>query len=204
MESFASFLHELELADWSPAGHIDPRVPRLLAEIGRRPALIRDIVGSWDPASLEKRQLRCHETSTHYKWFIHYHQNLRYRVWLHQYKAKDQRKRGYAEVPHNHRYSLASVILRGGFAHHSYVRDANGLAELAEACKSYVQGDAYIIEWQQIHKLADVDDHTVTLVVESPVVRHFSEAFYDDSGQPNRFYDFVELHSSLLDEMAPL
>jgi hypothetical protein len=84
------------------------------------------------------------------------------------------------------------------------VRDANGLAELAGACESYAQGDAYIIEWQQIHKLADVDDHTVTLVVESPVVRHFSEAFYDDSGQPNLFYDFVELHSSLLDEIAPL
>src|SRR5580693_2885081 len=67
LHSFGEFLQALELLDWSPAGHIDPQVTDLLAEVGREPRLVRDLVRSWDSLGLEERQLRCHETSTHYK-----------------------------------------------------------------------------------------------------------------------------------------
>jgi hypothetical protein len=53
-----------------------------------------------------------------------------------------------------------------------------------------------------VHKLSAVHDHTVTLVVESPVVRHFSEAFYDQTGQPSLVYDFVGLHARLSEAVA--
>jgi hypothetical protein len=61
-----------------------------------------------------------------------------------------------------------------------------------------------MLGWERVHKLSGLLEGTVTLVVESPVVRHFSEAFYEDSGQPRLFYDFTELHSRLSAEMTSL
>jgi len=204
LNSFREFLRTLESLDWNPAGHIDPRLAGLLAEVGNKPELVRGLVDSWNGANLEERQLRCHETATHYKWFVYYHRSIHYRIWLHQYKMHGERRTGHAEIPHNHRYSLASVVLRGGFDHHFFERTRSGLMEQAGVRQSYVKGDAYVVEWQRVHKLDKLADHTVTLVIESPPVRHFSEAFYDESGQPNVFYDFVGLHSRLAAEIASL
>lgn len=204
LTSFHDFLHQLKRAEWNPAGHIDGCVSELLAELGRDPRLIREAVNSWGTAQLDERGLRCHETATHYKWFVHYDERLQYRVWLHQYKSRGERHNGYAEVPHNHRYSLASLIVLGGLVHHFFERTDNGLLELEKERQSYTPGNVYTLEWQRVHKLSGLIDGTVTLVVESPVVRHFSEAFYDESGQPRLFYDFTGLHSRLSEEMTSL
>lgn len=204
MKNIHDFLRRLERHQWSPAGYIDPGVLELLAEVGREPSLVGATVNSWNAANLEKRQLRCHETATHYKWFVYYHKQLHYRVWLHQYKMTGDRNIGHAEVPHNHRYSLASVILRGGFVQHFFERGNGSLVELTQERRSYARGDAYSVEWNQLHKLGELIDHTITMVVESPTARHFSEAFYGESGEPKVFYDFVEMHSQLLAEMATL
>jgi hypothetical protein len=202
LDSFDNFLQDLERFEWSPAGHIDPGILELLSEIGRNPELVGDAVTSWRANNLDKRQLYCHETTTHYKWFVHYHDELRYKIWLHQYKLRSERNFGYAEVPHNHRYSLASVILRGGFIHHLFARTENGLDELVRERRSFSRGDAYAVDWRRPHKLSGLDDHTVTLVVETPAVRHFSEAFYEKSGKPSLFYDFIELHARLSAELT--
>lgn len=202
MNQFRDFLRSLESLEWSPAGHIDVRAVELLMKVGQEPGLIRDVISSWDTLGLENRQLRCHDTSTHYKWFIHYSRSVRYRIWLHQYKPITQRKFGHAEVPHNHRYSLASVILSGGFVHRVFERTSDGLRELADERRSFMKGDAYTVPWQRVHKLDELEDGTLTLVVESPIVRHFSEAFYDTSSSPSVFYDFVALHSRLVADMA--
>jgi hypothetical protein len=100
---FRDFLHNLEALDWLPAGHIDPKLLCLLAELGGEPGL---------------------------------------------------------------------------------------------TC-------AAVISWTE-RNLSSVCERTVTLVVESPVVRHFSEAFYNESGAPSRFYDFVELHSRLSRDITTL
>ena len=102
---------------------------------------------------------------------------------------------GHAEVPHNHRYSLASVILNGGFLHHVFERHGAHLREVAAVRRTYQRGDAYAVRHNEIHKLSELCDGTLTLVVESPLVRHFSEAFY--GGAPVRFYDFAGMHELL-------
>ena len=204
LNSFHDFLQQLERAEWNPVGHIDVRVLSLLTQLGRDPRLIRETVNSWGLKRLEERGLRCHETATHYKWFVHYDERLHYRVWLHQYKSRSERHNGHAVVPHNHRYSLASLIVLGGLVHHFFERTDDGLFELENERQSYSQGDVYTLEWQRVHKLSGLIDGTVTLVVESPVVRHFSEAFYDQSSQPRLFYDFTGLHSRLSEKMTSL
>jgi hypothetical protein len=177
---------------------------RLLTEIGQEPGLVNEAIKSWDGDKLDARQLKCHETTTHYKWFVHYDEELRYRVWLHQYKPLGERAAGHAAVPHNHRYSLASVILDGGFTHHFFERSEDGVTEMIQERRSYLPGDVYSVDWQQLHMLSGLRDHTLTLVVESPAARHFSEAFYGESGDPRLFYDFVELHSRLSQEIASI
>jgi hypothetical protein len=202
VKSFQGFVRRLEMLEWAPAGYLDPRVLDLLSELAQEPRLICDVVGSWSAANLEERQLSCHETATHYKWFVYYHSRLHYKLWLHQYKPLGERKLGHAEVPHNHRYSLASLVVRGGFTHHYYKQTADGLQELQHERTSYMQGDTYQVDWQEVHKLSNVLNHTVTLVVESPIARNFSEAFYTESGEPSTFYDFIGMLSGLSAEIA--
>jgi hypothetical protein len=96
------------------------------------------------------------------------------------------------------------VILRGGFDHQLFDRTADGLIESGTMRTSCAKGDLHAVPWRQVHKLDNLADHTLTLVVESPVVQHFSEAFYGDSGEPSAFYDFVGLHPRLVSEMGCL
>jgi hypothetical protein len=195
--NFADFLNRLEETSWDPAGHLDDTVLGLLAELdGERDLLYREVL-SWAAGNLEYRGLRSHETTTHYKWFVYYHETLSFRVWLHQYKSADERVPGHAEVPHNHRYSLASLVISGGFDHHIFHQHKLGLREQASSVRPFRAGDTYTVRWDEIHKLSNLLDHTLTLVIESPIVRHYSEAFYADADRPRRFYDFAGLHSSL-------
>jgi hypothetical protein len=202
VKDFRAFSDRLSLLEWTPAGYLDPRILDLVEELGREPELIGNVVRSWTTANLDERQLSCHETKTHYKWFIYYNSKLRYKVWLHQYKSLAEREAGHAEVPHNHRYSLASLIIRGGFTHHRYKQTDDGLLELAHERDSYTQGDTYLVDWHQVHRLSEIKNHTVTLVVESPIARNFSEAFYAQSGEPSMFYDFIWLRSQLFAELS--
>jgi hypothetical protein len=204
VRSYSEFLARLNEIDWSPAGHIDPCVLGLLEEVGRKPSLLRELVVSWSEEDLEERGLRCNDTSTHYKWFLHYDRYFHYRVWLHQYKSRGARRMGYAEVPHNHRYSLASVILDGGFAHRVFERNGARLREVTEARRNYQRGDVYIVRHDEIHRLSDLCDGTMTLVVETPLVRHFSEAFYGENCDAVRFYDFVGRHNLLSEAMEAI
>jgi hypothetical protein len=204
VKDFNAFMQRLEMLKWDPPGHLDSQLLDVLAELGEEPQVIWDVVRSWNTANLDFRQLSCHETSTHYKWFVYYHSTLRYKVWLHQYKPLGERKVGHAEVPHNHRYSLASLIVRGGFTHHRYEQVGDGLSELPQECSKYTRGDAYFVDWRQVHRLSDVMDQTVTLVVESPVARHFSEAFYAESGEPSMFYDFIGMLSRLAADISSI
>jgi hypothetical protein len=204
LETFHEFVRCLESLEWEPRGHFDTEVLTILAEVGGRPRLISEAVNSWTTKSLEVRQLSCHETSTHYKWFMFYHKEHHFKIWLHQYKSASERRLGHAEVPHNHRYSLASVILNGGFVHHYFDRMNDILVESTRERRRFDPGDTYMVAWQRVHRLSELSDQTITLVVESPVVRNFSEAFYAESGKPRKFYDFVGLRARLAEELDSL
>lgn len=197
MESFEEFLARLGMARWNPAGYIDDSVLNLLRELNADPAVLHRQIASWASEDLELRSLSSHETATHYKWFVYYHEKLTYRVWLHQYKPAAERMPGYAEVPHNHRYSLASYVIAGGFDHHVFARKGEDLVEVLAERTKLDAGDAYLVHCDQVHKLSSLQERTLTVVVESPVVRHYSEAFYGETYPPRRIYDFVGMHSGL-------
>lgn len=203
MQTFSDFLALLQSARWSP-GHIDGAVLELLSELGARPDLVHQEVLTWTGEEGELRGLKSHDTATHNKWFVYYHRVNHYRVWLHQYKPPLERTLGRAEIPHNHRYSLASLVLDGGFEHRLFERQDGKLSEAPARRQIFKPGDTYQVHYDEIHMLSGLCDHTLTLVVESPAVRHFSEAFYDCSGEPRRFYDFAAMYPSLRASTARL
>ncbi|HVY78474.1 MAG TPA: hypothetical protein VG898_08220 [Solirubrobacterales bacterium] len=142
--------------------------------------------------------VRSVEKTTHYKWFVAADPRDRFKLWLHEYKPKELRREGHAVIPHNHRFWLSSLILRGGFTDSRYRRveqppPRTDWIEL-EATRSMSVGSTMILAPEEIHALADVGDGTVSLIVESAPVRSYSEVF--EGGSVRRYYD---LEAKLVD-----
>lgn len=204
LRGFGDFLDRLHEVRWSPPELVPAGVVSLLAGLRDRPWILRDEVMAWASGDLELRGMKSRDTSTHYKWFIDRAESSGCRVWLHQYKPRATRGRGYAVVPHNHRYSFASIILRGGFTHHRFQRQGEHLGEVLRQREVFRADKIYTLTYDEIHSLSDISDLTMTLVVESPVIRNYSEAFYDEAGKPKKFSDMVALYPSVMQTVDAL
>jgi hypothetical protein len=141
-----------------------------------------------------------HETSTHFKWLVSRHERPRFTIWLHDYKPESERRHGYAEVAHDHRYDLASVILAGGYtAEELEANDDGSVVPVASA--RFDVGDVMRLGADAIHRLTAIDEGTITLMVEGEPKRHSSTAYYPDEPRVRTFLDFTgrwpELRSKL-------
>jgi len=141
------------------------------------------------------------EKTTHYKWFLGEGSSGRFQVWLHEYKPKTHRREGHATVAHNHRFWLTSLILRGGFTDTRYERTAEGDRRLIAPIASRVMrtGDTMVLAPDEIHALGELQDGTLSLIVQSKPVRSFSEVF--ENGTVRRYAD---LDAKLADLRASL
>jgi predicted metal-dependent enzyme (double-stranded beta helix superfamily) len=130
-----------------------------------------------------------HETTTHLKWLMHRNNHPRFTVWLHTYKEECDRRFGYAEVPHDHRYDIASRILTGGYVAAEWQHEPRGGVTSVSAEK-FLPGDVMFLRADQIHSLTTILPTTATLVIEGALRRHHSTAWYPDQETPKRFPDF--------------
>jgi hypothetical protein len=127
------------------------------------------------------------ETPTHFKWLIYFSGEYHYRVWLHLYKPVMSRGSGYAIIPHNHRYSFTSLILRGGFCSTEYEikhRDGSVFSECVAVKRNRLEtGKIYTLSSESVHALSDFIHPCATLIVQNPPVKTYSESFNPGSGQ---------------------
>jgi hypothetical protein len=130
-----------------------------------------------------------HETSTHYKWLIYRTATPCFTLWLHEYRTKAQNAVGYAQVPHNHRYDIASLILTGSYAATTWKTSNVGLAEANR--NVFKERDVMALSHEQIHSLSAIQQGTLTLVVEGPRIKGFSLAYYPDEQEPRIIPDFA-------------
>jgi predicted metal-dependent enzyme (double-stranded beta helix superfamily) len=142
------------------------------------------------------------EKTTHYKWLLGKGDPAeRFEAWLHEYKPKTHRREGHASVPHNHRFWLTSLILKGGFTDTRFERSTDagddGISVLQT--RAMRPGDTMVIAPEEIHSLSELRDGTFSLIVQSQKVRSYSEVFED--GAVRRYYD---LDAKLLDTQALL
>jgi hypothetical protein len=155
------------------------------ATLARDPSRVRAVIdaelAAWDREGLGTRELLCHDTGTHHKWFVGVVEPRATVIWLHEYKPAARRADTHALTIHNHRYAFASAVLRGGYDHEHYVLDADGRPTLA-ATERYRPPDSYVIGADELHRVSGLLDGTVTLIVQGPIERGHS-AVFDASGR---------------------
>jgi predicted metal-dependent enzyme (double-stranded beta helix superfamily) len=173
--------------DWSRSQFAHREASRVLDALDADALLVElkaDLEAIVDPA-------RSSEKTTHYKWLVGDDPHGRFKLWLHEYKPKELRREGHAAIPHNHRFWLSSVILRGGFTDSRFRRVGRPYPQTdwiePQASRPMSVGDTMTLAPEEIHALGDLRDGTVSLIVEGEAVRSFSEVF--EGGTVRRYYD---------------
>lgn len=197
--SLNATLDRIRDLDWGKVDTAQEQASSLLARCDPR-RLLADLKAELRQAIEPGRSV---EKSTHYKWLIAEDSGRRFEFWLHEYKPSTHRRTGHATVPHNHRFWLTSLILRGGFDDIRYKRSVrrSGGESMIEpvTSRSMRTGDTMVISPDEIHSLAALRDGTLSLIVQSRAVRSYSEVFED--GAVKRYSDLdaklVELGDSL-------
>lgn len=117
------------------------------------------------------------QTETHMKWFI-YRSSQGVEIWLHEFRPdrEIQKTDRYAASVHNHRYGFSSVLLKGGYTaeYHKVVALDGGMKNGAHVedtitdAQPYCAGDAYLMHYDEFHRLRDFAPGTVSFVVQLP------------------------------------
>jgi predicted metal-dependent enzyme (double-stranded beta helix superfamily) len=180
-------LDRIAAIDWSSSDAAHREASRVLDALdaeGLLAELKGDLEAIVDPG-------RSAEKTTHYKWLVADDPRGRFKLWLHEYKPKELRREGHAAIPHNHRFWLSSVILRGGFTDSRFrrVQRPGPQTDWIEPQDSRAMsvGSTMTLAPAEIHALSDLHDGTVSLIVEGEAVRSFSEVF--EGGVARRYYD---------------
>jgi hypothetical protein len=197
--TIASLRKELNTLDWSSRNTAHAAAAETFAIVG--PDHLMAAFGTSLPSSVDVN--KSVEKTSHYKWFLGGPPDESFELWLHEYKPRDLRREGHATVAHNHRFWLSSLLLRGGFTDSRYRRDESSPSLLKRiGSRRLAPGDAMVIDADEIHSLSDLEDGTITLVVQSAPVRSYSEVF--ENGSMKVYFDLearlTELGESLRGE----
>jgi predicted metal-dependent enzyme (double-stranded beta helix superfamily) len=181
-----SIINELVRLDWADKGW-RKEAADVLSCWSSPSKEISGYIRSWDDRLRAARYDGSHETSTHYKWLIYRDESRRFTLWLHDYKLSGQRGPGYAQTPHNHRYDLCSLLLRGGYD--TVLYDVSG--SVKETGRATLRpGGTLSLDCDQVHALERICEGTQSLFIEGPTMRNYSTAFPVD-GEPRDFVDFT-------------
>ena len=162
------------------AGDLERAQAVLAADPKRLRAVIAEELAAWEREGLGTRELLCHDTGTHHKWFVGVVEPRSFVIWLHEYKPAGRRAESHALTIHDHRYGFVSTVLCGGYDHEHYVLDADGRPVLT-ATERYRPPDTYRLGADALHRVTELLDGTITLIVQAPVERDHS-VVYGPSG----------------------
>lgn len=126
------------------------------------------------------------ETSTHFVWPIVSNWYNSVGLYIHEYKAPTALRAGYADSIHDHRYDFASLILSGGYVESRYeVRGTSDMSpQMVLASQRELQcGDVTTVQNFIFHRISDIQERTLTLVVKLAAVKSHSTSFDVSTGQ---------------------
>jgi hypothetical protein len=129
------------------------------------------------PSSGDELQRSARETSTHYVWPLRVYQKG-YGLFLNEFKPGAQVTPGHATTVHNHRYSFATLVLTGGYRqirHSVDITDGARTAQITELGFEHAkEGQVLAVNDQDFHRLAEIQDGTITLLLKCAPVKEFS------------------------------
>ncbi|WP_370969169.1 hypothetical protein [Amycolatopsis sp. cg9] len=131
------------------------------------------------------------ETTTHFAWCLLDSPADPFSFWLHEYKAQEDWREGYADSVHNHRYHFCTTILRGDYFHERYettIDPDTGLIESARLRRRALcqAGDCATMLAHEFHRIPEAAAGTMTFLVKSRPVSSFSLSFDPASGIGHR------------------
>ena len=191
------FVESLRSINWSNVSIAHSNIERLLKDVYRDKESLYKEIESHDLREREYRGKKSYNLPTHLKWYLHRDLNKQFEIWIHEYKPEALRGRGYANVPHNHRYWFTSLLLRGSFTHKIYEVEGKQSDLLSFGSMQMIghwpmsQGDVYTLDSDKIHSLTQIDDTTLTLIVSSRQIREYSEEFVPATREIRR-HDTIE------------
>lgn len=195
----SSIVPDLGCLDWDERRSAHAEAELRFAQLGAEDAIAR-LRGALREEVDVGRSV---EKTTHYKWFLGRGEGGCFELWLHEYKPARLRRAGHATVPHNHRFWLTSLILRGGFVDTRYARTAGGGDGQIEpvATRDLDPGETMVIDPEEIHSLSELREGTLSLVVQSRPVRSYSEVF--EGGEVRRYSDLEAQLAGLRASLRP-
>jgi len=159
----------LDTIDWDDTTSILRGCTPVLDAFARERSLLGDLVGrvADDPKLAEL----CEGYDFMHKLVLHDTGASGVRVRLHLYQ------RGFFDRPHNHRWSFASHILRGGYRHRIYGRDDTFDEHTDPASLTPIHerfegpGATYVLHHTSVHTVEAAAD-TLSLLIRGPAAKH--------------------------------
>lgn len=193
-----ALLTRLDRIDWSDLPRAHREAQDVLAAI-EDPRTLLQAVGARDPQLTESD--RSSEKTTHFKWFVAEDPAGRFSLWLNEYKPGSHRRLGHAEVAHNHRFWFTSLVLGGGFTNIVYAPAEDASLECVRTT-ALRAGDSFVVDPDEVHSLRDLQDGTLTLIVQSRPVRSYSDVY--ENGSVLRYRDLPSARRSFNDRLGAL
>ncbi|WP_410593260.1 hypothetical protein [Amycolatopsis sp. lyj-23] len=131
------------------------------------------------------------ETTTHFAWCLLDSPADPFSFWLHEYKAQQDWREGYADSVHNHRYHFCTTILRGDYLHERYETTIDGDTGLISSARlrrrtRCAAGACATMLAHEFHRIPEAGTGTMTFLVKSRPVSSFSLSFDPASGIGHR------------------
>jgi hypothetical protein len=171
MSDIGELIRQVNELDDSEIRQLVLLLERLRADGGG--AVLRRSVASWIRGTVDFVRLSAlaRETPTHYVWPL-YRSHRGFTLMINEFKNRDSIGEGYSKVLHNHRYSFASLLLAGSYVEMRCVVNFSEVGSL-EACSNESvinlrEGDITAVDHTAFHRLTEISDRTVTLLLKTP------------------------------------
>ena len=165
-----AIIDPLRLVDWEDAGAVEHRCRKALAALAGDPQIIRSVLLALLalPGRPDLLEL-CEHHDLFDKILLYDDAEYGLRVRLHIFLP------GFVDPPHNHRWSFASMILRGGYRHGLFgdadqVMRTDPASLRALLARQERAGCIYALHHAMVHSV-EPEPYTVSLVLRGPAVK---------------------------------
>jgi len=191
---------EIEKLNWSEPNIIINEVATILEKYYDRIEEFKSDLKNTSPATFSNLISHSYDLPSHTKWFLYKSKQQGFSIWINQFKS--ERKYGYANSIHNHRYWFASIPLCGKLVQTIHeIKIVNNVLTDNKIRKEIInEGKSYFLSPFEVHSFDEIEKDTVTLIVRSKAVSAFSESYNlkDNSVKKHfsfssRFEDFKDI-----------
>jgi predicted metal-dependent enzyme (double-stranded beta helix superfamily) len=182
---FDKLIGQLEQLNWSEVENTMSKVTSILSKSFEHIESLKMGLAQISESQYSEMISHSADLNSHKKFFLYKSEEQKFSIWINQFKP--ERKSGFANSIHNHRYWFASVPLKGGFIQNIH----DGLSSKIIKVERIEHGEAYSIFPNTVHSFADIFPETVTLLVRSRAYFPYSESYDEQTETVRRHYSLA-------------